>query len=307
MNAYQKEYIHRINKVMDYIEENLDQELNLKTLAEVANFSAYHFHRIFSAFTGETLNGFVKRKRVEKAASILLNAEHTPINEIAWKCGFSSASVFCRNFRERFGVSAQQFREIRPQAKSKIRQSDSKNGKSSEYKGDYVCSIKTLNNGDTIMKNIEIKEMPEMNLVYVRHVGEFHLIGKAYEKLMKWAGPRGLLNKPDVKTVTVYHDDPNVTEMEKVRQSASLLVDDDKVKTEGEVGKMKLPGGKYVVGRFEINVMQFEEAWNSVCLWLAESGYQPADGYPYELYHKEPEDPMKDNFILDICIPVKPM
>ncbi len=307
MNAYQKEYIHRINRVMDYIEENLDQELNLKTLAEVANFSAYHFHRIFSAFTGETLNGFVKRKRVEKAASLLLSDEDTPVSEIADYCGFSSSSVFCRNFKERFGVSAQQFREIRPVTKSKIRQSDSKNGKSPQFEGEYVCKVETLNNGDTIMKNIEIKEMPEMSLVYIRHMGEFHLIGHAYEKLMKWAGPRGLLNTPDLKTITVYHDDPNVTEMQKVRQSAGLVVENENIKTEGEVGKMKVPGGKYVVGRFEINPMQFNEAWDSVCLWLSESGYQPADSYPYELYHNHPQDPMKENFILDICIPVKPM
>ncbi len=75
MNAYQKEYIHRINKVIDYIEAHIDGDLSLEILADVASFSPFHFHRIFSAFVGETLNDFIKRLRIEKAASLLINNE----------------------------------------------------------------------------------------------------------------------------------------------------------------------------------------------------------------------------------------
>ena len=78
MNRYQKEYIYRINRVIDFIEANIDKELTLEKLSEVANFSPFHFHRIFSAFTGETLNGFIKRKRIERAASILLSEPERP-------------------------------------------------------------------------------------------------------------------------------------------------------------------------------------------------------------------------------------
>jgi len=307
MNKYEKEYIYRINKVIDHVEKNLDKELSLNILSEVANFSSFHFHRIFSAFTGETLNGFVKRKRIEKAASMLLNNPDEAISDIAYYCGFNNVSVFCRNFRQRYQVSAQKFREQGPANYSKNSQPDSKNGKSEYSVDDYVRNVESLKNGGFKMKkNIEIKEMPPMNLVYCRHIGAFHLIGQAYEKLFKWAGPRGLLDNPNLKTATVYHDDPNVTDMDKIRQSACITVDQE-VKTEGEFGFMTLPGGKHVVGSFEISVDGFEEAWNSVCLWLAGSGYQPEDGYPFELYHKDPADHPEHKFVLDICIPVKPM
>ena len=74
-------------------------------------------------------------------------------------------------------------------------------------------------------KHIAVKDMPAMDLIYCRHVGHFDQIGGAFEKLFKWAGPRGLLRFPNTKTVTVYHDDPKVVEMEKVRQSACITVD----------------------------------------------------------------------------------
>ncbi|MFP4469190.1 MAG: AraC family transcriptional regulator [Bacteroidales bacterium] len=62
-----QEYIARINRVMDFVERNLSADLNLETLAGVANFSPFHFHRLFSAMTGETLNHFIRRARLERA------------------------------------------------------------------------------------------------------------------------------------------------------------------------------------------------------------------------------------------------
>lgn len=305
MNKHQKEYINRINRVWDYVEANLDKELSLETLSEVALFSPFHFHRIFYVFTGETLNDFVKRKRVEKAASLLISNSDEPISNVAYYCGFNSVSVFCRNFKSHFGKSAQEFRKTYFAQKSKNRQLESKNSQFIPASHNYVCDVESLKR--IIMdKKIKIKEMPAMELVYYRHMGDFAKIGEAYGKLMQWAGPRGLLNSPNVKTVTVYHDDPNVTKIENVRQSACITVDSP-VKTEGEFGNLTIPQGKYVVGSFEIDATQFTESWNSVCVWLSESGYQPDDRNSYELYHNNHEEHPEKKFVVDICIPVKPL
>ena len=56
-----QEYIHRINRVVDYIEANLDEKHSLEELSRVAYFSPFHFHRIFKALTGETINNYLKR------------------------------------------------------------------------------------------------------------------------------------------------------------------------------------------------------------------------------------------------------
>ena len=307
MNKSQKEYIHRINRVIDYIEYNLDSELSLMTLAEVASFSPFHFHRIFSACMGETLNDFIRRIRVERAASLLLKDEMKPIADIAMQCGYNSVSVFCRHFKERYKTSAKNFRESNRDDFSKNSQPDSKNRQSGSDSPDYVCDLISLNTRRSKMeKKVEIKVMPEMKVIYCRHTGQFDQIGKAYEKLFRFAGPRGLLRFPETKTLTYYHDDPKTTEIGNLRQSACITVTGE-VKTEGEIGTMQIPGGKYYVGHFEITALEFTQAWDSMCLWLSESGYQPADGNPYELYHNNHEDHPERKFIVDICIPVKPL
>ncbi|MBN1186389.1 MAG: AraC family transcriptional regulator [Bacteroidales bacterium] len=292
---------------MDFIERNLDSSLSLEKIANAANFSPYHFHRIFSLFTGESLNQFVNRKRVEKAASLLLSNPELQIGEVAVRCGFSSNSTFSRAFLSFYGFKASELRDYKLENNSKICKIESKNGEKKITVHEYIRVIEKLKNWRLFMETkIEVKEMPELNLVYVRHVGQFDRIGAAFERLMQWAGPRGLLQFPKTKTVTVYHDDPGVTEIDKVRQSACITVEGD-VKVDGEIGKMVLAGNKCAVGRFEIGPEEFEEAWNSMCVWVAENGYQPEEGYPYEFYHNDPAEHPEGKFILDICVPVKPI
>ena len=83
-----EEYTSRINRVIDYIEKNTDKGLSLESLAKVAIFSPFHFHRIFRAMVGETLNQFIQRIRIEKAAAQLIVNPKKSITEIAFDCGF---------------------------------------------------------------------------------------------------------------------------------------------------------------------------------------------------------------------------
>jgi AraC family transcriptional regulator len=249
--------------------------------------------------------------RVEKAARLLQNDKRMFISEIAYACGFGSVSLFSRSFRAYFNVTAKEYRQ-REKAVftndgllySKNGQLMSKNMKQGFDFYAHLCTVK-LNNLIFMDTKVEIKEMPEMKVVYIRHTGQFNQIGKSFEKLMKWAGPRGLLNFPETKTATVYLDDPSVTAIEKVRQDACITISDD-VKVEGEIGKAVIPAGKHAVGRFQIDALGFQKAWSTVCLWITESGYQPY-GNPYELCYNSQENEVQGIFDLEICIPVKPL
>ncbi len=305
-----QEYISRMNKVMNYVDRHIDKALNLDVLAGVANFSPYHFHRIFTFLTGETPGNYVQRMRVEKAARLLQNDKRMSISEIAYTCGFGSVSLFSRSFRSYFGVTAKEYR-LREKAVfvnnglrySKTGQLLSKNMQQEFDFDAQLCTVK-LNNLIFMNTKVEIKEMPEIKVAYVRYTGPYNQIGKAYEKLVKWAAPRGLINS-ETKTITIYQDDPAVTEIEKVRQDACITVNSD-VKVEGEIGKATIPGGKYAIGRFQVDSKGFEKAWNTMCLWVTESGYQFC-GSPYELYCNSLENDKHEQFDVEICIPVKPL
>lgn len=315
MNIQEKskiEYISRINRVMDYVDEHLDQPLELKTISAIANFSPFHFHRVFTFLIGETPIDYIQRLRIEKSAWKLREINPDAITEIADSCGFGSVSLFCRTFKKYFGLTPTQFsREEKPiftregMLLSKNGQVLRKNLKRDLSQEPEFCRVES-NQIYFMNSNIEVKEMPEMKAIYVRHMGAFNQIGKAYGKLFQWAGPRGLFIPNVSKTATVIHDDPSVTETEKVRQSACIIVDNE-VKVEGEVGKLVIPAGRYAVGHFELGFTEFEKAWNTMCHWFVESGYQQGDGCTYEIYHNDYKTHPEQKHIVDICIPVKPL
>lgn len=311
-----REYVARINRVTDYIRAHLNGDLCLDTLARVANFSPYHFHRIFRGMIGETLNTFIRRIRAETAAMKLINNPKMTITSIAMHCGFSSSAAFAREFKIFFGMSASQFRDGGPQSLRKIREADSKidqsvskNGKDTILASSYTEDvIQTLRRRTRMTEmNVEVKELPELHVAYIRHIGPYPGIAKAIEKLMKWAGPHGLINFPETTLLGVYHDNPEITEESKLRSSACITVPES-TPVDGEVGKMTIPGGLFAVAHVEINEDQYGEAWDKLMgEWFPESGYQPDDRMCYEVYLNDPEQHPKGKHIVDICEPVRPL
>jgi len=105
------DHIKRVNNIMDFVERNLDKELSLKSLSEMANYSPYHFHRIFLQVTKETLNSFIVRKRIEKIAAILTVGTEESLSDLAFKYGFSCGNAFSRAFRKFYDVNPSDFKE----------------------------------------------------------------------------------------------------------------------------------------------------------------------------------------------------
>ena len=154
---------------------------------------------------------------------------------------------------------------------------------------------------------VEVKELPELTVAYIRHRGSYSKIGEAFGRLLRWAGPRGLFNRPDARTLAIYHDDPDVTPESKLTSSACLSVPPG-TDVSGEVGLMNVPGGLFAVCHCEISEDQFHEVWNWLMAdWFPSSGYQPDDRMCYELYLNDPKTHPEKKFILDICEPVKPL
>jgi AraC family transcriptional regulator len=183
-----------------------------------------------------------------------------------------------------------------------------------EYTGDRANTQRwrvTMKAPTELQANVEVKDLPQMHVAYIRHIGPYEgdteLFGRLFGRLFQWAGPRDLLRFPETKTLSVYYDNPDITDPDKRRVDVCISVPEG-TKVDGAVGKTTIEGGRYAVARFEIAVNQYGDAWNAVYGgWLPESGYQPADGPCFELYHNDPNEHPEHKHIFDICIPVKPL
>jgi len=106
-----QEYILKFMEVCEYIDSHCMEEITLDQMAEMANFSKFHFSRQFKAFTNESFYKYVNQKRIAFAETLLIDPEIS-ITEIAHGCGFSSSSTFIRMFKIIKGCTPSEFRKI---------------------------------------------------------------------------------------------------------------------------------------------------------------------------------------------------
>ena len=100
-----------IEDVMRYIHEHIGEPLDRETLAAVAGFSVPHFHRVFTAHVGESAIGYVRRLRLERAAR-KLRMGAVDITEVALAAGYDTHAAFSKAFKQQFGLSPSEFRQL---------------------------------------------------------------------------------------------------------------------------------------------------------------------------------------------------
>jgi AraC family transcriptional regulator len=307
------EYFFRINKAIDYIKANLDQELSLDKLAETANFSKFHFHRIFKGLTGVTLNTFIRKARVERAMFYLINNPAASISEVAMKSGFANETSFYRSFKEVHKKTATDYRNELQKLNSKNGKEDSNIGhleiEAQYYLASKIYNLKNIemDNGNAIQ--VEVKNLPELQVAYVRslniHMHDSAAFKKMFEALMRWAAPRGLVNFPETKALTVYRSNPGSSGM--IQADVCLTVPTE-VQGEGIIGRTTLTGGQYAVVHKEATMAECFTTWDYIFEeWFPANGYQPDNRNFYINHLNEPEKHPQKLHVFDMCIPVKPL
>jgi AraC family transcriptional regulator len=317
-----EDYKARINRVIDYIEQNLANDFALDELACVAGFSKYHFHRIFRSMMDESLFHFIQRLRLEKAALMLRRDLTRTVTDIALDCGFAGSAAFARSFVRMFGMPATAWRKqgatrTGPSInKSNQRKRIGNRGKARILPVRYSSYNQTVLNVPKERKDreehqVEIKEVPETTVAYVRYIGPFKgnagLFRKLAARLFRWAGPRHLLHFPETNFLILCHDAPGLTAEEKLRISVCISVPPH-TGTGGEIGKMTIPDGTYACARFRLLASQYEEAWRCVFRsWFPGSGYVPDDRPSFECYPFVATEQGRRRVTVDICVPVRPV
>jgi len=100
-----------IEDVMRYIREHIGEPLDRETLADVAGFSVPHFHRVFTAHVGESAISYIRRMRLERAGR-KLRMGAVDITEVALSAGYDSHAAFSKAFKQQFGLSPREFRQL---------------------------------------------------------------------------------------------------------------------------------------------------------------------------------------------------
>lgn len=105
-----------VQKLQEYMENNLNKHITLKELAEVAGYSPWHMSRVFKEFTGKTPFEYLRGLRLTKAALFLRDNE-TKIIDVALDFVFDSHEGFTRAFSKEFGISPYKYAVSKPPIK----------------------------------------------------------------------------------------------------------------------------------------------------------------------------------------------
>lgn len=245
-----EEYLQRILKALTYIENHIDEEIEMGQLAKVACYSSFHFHRIFQTIVGETAGQYIKRLRLEKAAGKLYHSDRT-VTEIALNANYSTPSAFTKAFKQFMGKSPIDYRAF-------------------QMLGNEIITkqLKEL----PMIKPDKIEKISDLNVLFVRRVGSYTTTpAEAWKVMDAFIHSEKLENQ---RQFGIYHDDPAVTSEDKLRSDACIEAPAS-VKGKGEIGKTTLKGGKYAqfthVGSYE----SIKDTFNSIFLkWLSQSGEQ---------------------------------
>lgn len=283
--------------MIDYVNNNLHKSISLEELAAVALFSPFHFHRIFLAVTGETVNHFVSRIRNEKAARLLKFSKQS-ISDIAIDCGFSSASTLSRLFSQYFGISPSAYRRGDQIKNSKIR-------KELFDGSQYTCT--TPEEDLTHQFPVSVKQFPERRIAYIRVTDAFRegIVLKEFGNLVDWAKRVNLFESETIFGMSM--DDPDVTPRDKYRYEVCITIPKQfKMEDDGWIRTTTLPKCKYAVtavsGDFNLVVSGTNYLFDH---WLINSDYECEPLHGLEVFLDKGNICNWDHFDLELCIPVR--
>lgn len=295
-----------MHRVIAHVDQHLDQYLDLETLAEVAHFSPFHFHRLFSALMGETLGSYLRRRRCEVAATRLLAQPKLAVLQIALGVGFGSAEAFTHAFGARFGCSPTSWRLQQSAERGAMSNPDQSNSKPDQEQWGEA-----IKNGDTVKTDapmkVQIVERKPTSIAYLRYVGPYGLPLSTFwqTQAYPWMATFGLIGQP---RYGLSLDDPRVTVPEQCRYDAGCEIPAN-VSALGAAHRATIPGGQYAALSFKGVVSEFEAAWDALLRdWLPASGLQLDNRPMFEYYPTDSSyDPATGVLQCQLCVPVVPL
>lgn len=107
-------HLRMVREIVDWVEINLDENLNVKKIASDFQVSPWHFQRTFKSMVGSSLGEYIRGRRLSHAAEQLLKS-NDGILEVGMGVGFGSHEAFTRSFKGLFEMSPKEFRDHKPE------------------------------------------------------------------------------------------------------------------------------------------------------------------------------------------------
>lgn len=290
------EYSQRIDRVTDYLRENLHRPVKLAELAAVACLSEFHFHRIFRAVSGETVNHFTQRLRLEKAARLLRYSQRS-LTDIALDCGFSASATFSRAFRAGFDTAPSEFRKSGGEIKnSKIRK------ELFDPQG-YLLPMSAAEKSAAFP--VRLIDLPARRGAYIRvtNTSEQSRLTGAFQTMIDWAKSQNVFSAGTLFGMSV--DDPHVTPQHLYRYEV-CFTSSLPFQCGAGISKLKMPAMRYAAVRVSGDIRRVATAWDYLIRgWLLNSDYEPEHAPGLEVF-LDPESATDwSHFELDLCFPVR--
>ena len=271
-----------INKAITYILSNLEEDISVGDVSSFCGISKYHLNRIFRKETGEALYEFIKRNKIERSAWRLKVEKNKSVTEISSDYGYSSSN-FSTEFKKSLHISPSLFR------------------KESEERV-HLCSLSrglTLDDMESMEKNITIETLPDMFVIYERKKGNYKNMPSQWCSFIE---KYSYLKTDDTLYIECTLDDPSITDEDNCLYEICQTVD----KTDRRISNLsttKFTGGKYAVYHYkgwpEFLYMVYQEVF---CRWLKKTEYEIDPRPIIDIYRLVRDDGYME---IDICFPLK--
>ena len=292
-SAAAESYRARFRKVLDYIDNHLDDDLAVERLSSVAAFSKYHFHRQFTLLFGISVSRYIQLNRLKRASYQLAFRDPSQIIDIAMASGYEGPEAFSRAFKKSIGQSPSEFRKqpqwgpwyATYQPLSELR----------------INHMKPENNAE----QVRVINFEDTKVATFEHRGDPVLIGNSIRKFIEWRKLNHLPPKVSA-TFNIAYDDPVETDPDDYRFDLCAATERDITDNPfGIVGKT-IPGGRCAVLRHigsddnlrETVIYLYSE-------WLPQSGEELRD---FPLYFQRvslfPDVP-EHEAVTDVFLPLK--
>ncbi|MBH1940686.1 AraC family transcriptional regulator [Mobilitalea sibirica] len=281
------EWLERMNRAIDYIEDNLDNELDITQIAKEACCSACHFQRIFAFAAEMTLSEYIRLRRMTLAAFELQNHDNKVI-DIALKYGYNSPTAFTRAFTNVHGVTPKTVREKGISLKSFPRISfhiSIKGGKAMNYRIVEKPSMRFVGKKETV-STVGGQNFQRIPVIW-QEVFQNGMFDKIY------ALSDG--NPPGVMGICANFKDEQLDYYIASASGAKPL--------EG-MDVLEVPAGLWVIFQCVGPMPQaIQDVWKRVYTeWFPSSGYEHAGGAEIEWYSEG--DSSSEDYISEIWIPI---